>query len=59
MFDDSNDPVRFEESAVHEETSLHPMVAAEEQQLLERLQTRAPKKRGWSISMPLIFSLMF
>jgi len=57
MFTDHDEPVRFEESAVSEEIAVHPMVAAEEQQLLEQLRTRAPKKRGRFITMPALFAI--
>jgi hypothetical protein len=57
MFNEIQVPVRFDEASAREEIHVHPMVLVEERELLEQLQTRAPRKRGGSVTMPLMFAL--
>jgi hypothetical protein len=45
-----NDPVRSE-------ATVRAVVAAEEQALLEQLRTRAPQKKGGSVSLHVMFCI--
>jgi len=43
--------------SVRSEDTVHTAVGAEEQELLEQLQARAPQKKGWSVSLPMMFGI--
>lgn len=55
MFDEIDVPVRCDETPAREEIRVHPLVRAEERELLERLEARAPTKRGWCVTLPIAF----